>query len=200
MFSIKAPRFITHIKRLREVEEPIANFFASGMLQLKRKLGLILWQFSPNFKFDKEKFENFLQLLPIDTLAAADCAKNCNPDQKNIDWDTPLKKTRLRYCVEIRNESFKNEEFVDLLRKYKIALVVADTAGRWPQMEDITSNFVYMRLHGDAELYRSGYSDEALERWYQRMKLWSEGKQPDDAKVIGEPKPSYKEISLWISL
>ncbi len=188
VFSVKAPRFITHIKRLRDVQEPIANFFASGVLQLKEKLGPILWQFPPSFKFDKEKFENFLKLLPRDTFAAADCAKHCNPDQKNIDWETPPKKSRLRYSVEIRNESFRNEEFVDLLRKYKIALVVADTAGRWPQMEDITSNFVYMRLHGDAELYRSGYSDAALERWYQRMKAWSEGNQPDDAKLINSPK------------
>ena len=53
-------------------------------------------------------------------------------------------------------------------------------------MEDITSDFIYMRLHGDAELYRSGYSDEALGRWYNRMKLWSEGKQPDDAKLVSK--------------
>lgn len=175
MFSVKAPRYITHIKRLRDVKEPIANFFASGVLHLKEKLGPILWQFPPSFKFDKDLFKQFLELLPADTHDVTGAPKKLD---KNV------AEKKLRHAVEIRNESFRNEEFIELLRHHKVALVVADTAERWPQIEDITSDFVYMRLHGDKELYRSGYSDAALERWYKRMKLWSEGKQPNDAKLI----------------
>ena len=59
VFSVKAPRFITHVRRLREIEKPLANFFASGVLELKEKLGPILWQFPPNFKFEAERFDQF---------------------------------------------------------------------------------------------------------------------------------------------
>lgn len=175
IFSVKAPRYITHIKRLHDVEEPIATFFDSGILELKEKLGPILWQFPPSLKFDKDLFTQFLELLPMDTHTAEKTNKFGNEK-------TPKK--RLRHAIEIRNQSFENEGFIKLLKHYHVALVIADTAGRWPQIEEITSDFVYMRLHGDQELYRSGYSDAALQHWYERIKLWSQGKQPDDAKLI----------------
>ena len=185
IFSVKAYREITHFKRLRNVEEPIADFFASGLLELKDKLGPILWQFPPTFKFDKNLFENFLALLPQDTKSARACSKNSKR------YREPNKTTHnksLRHAVEIRNQSFVNDDFIDLLKNYGVALVMADTAGRWPQLEEITTDYVYMRLHGNTELYSSGYSDEALSFWYKRMKLWSEGKQPKDAKLVS-PKP-----------
>jgi uncharacterized protein YecE (DUF72 family) len=91
---------------------------------------------------------------------------------------------RLRHAVEIRHESFANETFVAQLRRHKIALVVADTAGKWPYYEDVTADFMYLRLHGDSELYVSGYTDEALERWAARIRAWAEGGQPEDAKLI----------------
>ncbi len=175
IFSVKAPRYITHIKRLRDVQEPIVNFFASGVLELKEKLGPILWQFPPSLKFDKNLFTQFLELLPMDTHTAQQTKKS--GDKKKL-------KTPLRHAIEIRNESFNNSDFVKLLKHYHVALVIADTAGRWPQMEEITSDFVYMRLHGDQELYCSGYSDAALQYWYERIELWSQGKQPHDAKLI----------------
>lgn len=185
IFSVKAPRYVTHVKRLNDVEEPIANFFASGVLQLKEKLGPILWQFPPSFKFDPDLFTQFLELLPTDTHTAGALKE---------DVYKGVPKKPLRHAIEIRNESFRNEDFIQLLRKYHVALVIADTAGRWPQIEEITSDFIYMRLHGDEELYRSGYSDAALERWYKRMVLWHQGKQPHDAKLIlphhtSTPKP-----------
>ncbi len=192
VFSVKAPRYVTHIKRLRDVEVPIANFFASGPLQLKDKLGPILWQFPPSFTFDADLFKDFLELLPTDTQAAHHMARHHNSEVKHPDRGNP-ERAHLRHCVEIRNESFRNEEFVELLRHYKVALVVADTAGRWPQLEDLTSDFVYLRLHGDAELYRSGYSDEALERWYQRMHQWSHGSQPDDAKLVSDKASTQRK-------
>jgi len=186
VFSVKAPRFITHIRRLKDVEHPIANFFASGVLNLRKKLGPILWQFPPIFKFDADLFEEFLQLLPSTTKEAGDSARKYHED-----FDNPVKRSRrLRHCVEIRNPSFCEPTFADLLRKFNVALVVADSAGRWPYIEEITSDFIYMRLHGDAELYRSGYSDAALKRWFARMQLWAAGKQPKDAKVISEIDPA----------
>jgi len=78
----------------------------------------------------------------------------------------------VRHAIEIRHESFLDPSFIDLLRAHSIALVIAETAGRWPLLEDLTVDFVYLRLHGDQELYRSGYSDEALERWAHRIRVW----------------------------
>lgn len=186
IFSVKCPRLITHLKRLHEVEIPIADFFASGVLELDEKLGALLWQFPPSFKFNPDQFKHFLKLLPRTTHEALACAQKSDAVQhyktlKQI-ADKPL-----RYSIEIRNESFRTSEFVELLREFNAALVVADTAGRWPQMEDITSDFMYMRLHGDAELYRSGYSDDALNYWFDRIDHWSQGKEPANAKLTATP-------------
>jgi uncharacterized protein YecE (DUF72 family) len=189
VFSVKAPRYITHILRLRDVEKPIANFLASGVLALKDKLGPMLWQFPPSFKFDPERFETFLALLPHDTEAALEMAKGCEARMEGRSYLEIDRKRQLRHAVEIRNESFVDPAFVALLRKYKVALVVADTAGKWPYREDLTSDFVYIRLHGAEELYTSGYSDEALDNWCQRIRRWSQGQQPDDAQLISPTKP-----------
>jgi len=189
IFSVKAPRYVTHIRRLREVEKPIANFFASGIFHLRQKLGPILWQFPPRFKFDPELFEAFLQLLPNDTEAALESARGCEERMEGRSYLEIDQKRRLRHAVEIRNESFVDAAFVALLRKYRVALVVADTAGKWPYYEDLTSDFVYLRLHGDEELYTSGYTEAALKRWSQRIRRWSHGSQAQDARLITQRKP-----------
>ncbi|HTF94792.1 MAG TPA: DUF72 domain-containing protein [Cellvibrio sp.] len=184
IFSVKAPRYITHIKRLNDVEEPIANFFASGVLMLQEKLGPILWQFPPSFKFDKELFTQFLELLPKNIKTAVTLTKKFHHN-----FSTPKEiapNQRIRHSVEIRNTSFVTEDFIELLRHFNVAFVVADSAGRFPFGEDITSDFIYMRLHGDKELYRSGYSDAAIHHWFTRIKSWSQGVQPRDAKLIGK--------------
>lgn len=193
VFSVKAPRYITHILRLRDVEKPIANFLASGVLALKEKLGPILWQFPPSFKFDPEQFETFLKLLPHDTEAALEMAKGCEARMEGRSYLQIDRKRRLRHAVEIRNDSFVAPEFIALLRAHKVALVVADTAGKWPYREDLTSDFVYIRLHGAEELYTSGYSDEALDNWCRRIRLWSEGSQPDDAQLISTDKTPSRQ-------
>lgn len=184
VFSVKAPRFITHIKRLREVEKPIANFFASGLFALQEKLGPLLWQFPPSFRFDPPLFEAFLAQLPHDTEAALAIAETCEPRMEGRSLLQIDRKRPLRHAVEIRHESFVDPAFVALLRKYRVALVVADTAGKWPYREDLTGDFVYIRLHGAEKLYTSGYTDEALERWCRRIHRWNEGTQPDDAQLI----------------
>lgn len=192
-FSVKAPRYITHVLRLRDVEKPIANFFASGVLALKDKLGPILWQFPPSFKFDPERFETFLALLPHDTEAALEVAKGCEARMEGRSYLEIERKRPLRHAVEIRNESFVDPAFVALLRKYKVAMVIADTAGKWPYREDLTSDFVYLRLHGAEELYTSGYTEEALDNWSHRITRWSQGEQPDDAHLISARKPPARK-------
>jgi uncharacterized protein YecE (DUF72 family) len=195
MFSVKAPRYITHIRRLNDVAEPIANFFASGVFELKEKLGAFLWQFPPSFKFNEEQFHEFLELLPANTADAQKNTRHYHPDFKLPSYFA--KGAKLRHAVEIRNETFINETFIEMLRKYHIAFVIADTAGRWPYAEDITSDFVYMRLHGDAELYRSGYSKEAIEHWYKRIKSWSQGSQPRDAKLIAKRAKLHSSLDVF---
>ena len=193
MFSVKGGRFITHNKRLRNIETPLANFFASGMFQLKEKLGPFLWQLPPHFRFDPQVFEAFFTQLPRTGAQALELAKHCDARLHKpgyLDIDPGLK---LRHCMEIRDESFATEAFVELLRRHNVALVVADTAGKWPYAEDVTADFVYIRLHGDAKLYESGYSDDALDRWQQRIERWSQGSQPDDARTLSSAKPKRRK-------
>ncbi|WAE50504.1 DUF72 domain-containing protein [Stutzerimonas frequens] len=189
VFSVKGPRYITHVRRLREVDGALANFFASGIFQLKEKLGPILWQFPPSFKFDPALFEAFLRQLPHDTKAALAIARDCEPRMEGRSYLSVDRKRRMRHAVEIRNASFVDPAFVELLRKYQVALVVADTAGKWPHHEDLTSDFVYIRLHGAEELYTSGYTDAALDEWRRRIESWNAGSQPDDARLISSKKP-----------
>jgi uncharacterized protein YecE (DUF72 family) len=181
IFSVKGGRYITHMRKLREVEKPLANFFASGVLGLREKLGPVLWQFPPGFRYNREKFETFFDLLPHDTASACRLARKRDSLMKgrallSIDSNRPL-----RHAVEIRHESFLDPSFIDLLRAHNIALVVAETAKRWPMTHDVTADFVYMRLHGDKELYRSGYSSKALDKWARRVEAWHRGsRKPRD--------------------
>jgi uncharacterized protein YecE (DUF72 family) len=190
VFAVKGPRYITHLLRLREYETALANFLASGVLQLGPKLGPMLWQFPPNFRFDEERFDNFFTHLPKDTDTALELARK--RDRSRMSGRTALPtqpNRRLRHAVEIRHESFRDDAFVRLLRRHDVALVVADTAGRWPLLEDVTADFVYIRLHGDEELYVSGYTDETLDMWARRIDAWSRGAEPDDARKASSLKP-----------
>jgi len=193
VFSVKGGRYITHMRRLREVRTPLANFFASGILRLRDKLGPILWQFPPNMGFDAEKFETFFSLLPRDTLAAAALAKEHDGKMKAKSWTRADRKRPIRHAVEIRHPQFMCEEFIAMLRRHRIALVFADTP-KWPYTEDITADFIYLRLHGDKELYASGYGDEALDRWAQRIRAWRQGRQPRDAKRISRKLPPKAKV------
>ena len=184
LFSVKGARFITHMKKLREVEMPLANFFASGVLALEEKLGPILWQFPPNFGWNEKRFREFFQLLPKTTKEASALGKRHDSRLKARAWLTTKRDRALRYCVEIRHASFLVPDFFELLRDFNIAFVFADTAGKWPYAEDLTADFVYCRLHGDTELYTSGYNDGALDWWATRLKLWYKGQQPKDAKPV----------------
>lgn len=193
LFSVKGGRFITHFKRLKDVETPLANFFASGVLRLREKLGPILWQLPPRFLYDPVKLEVFFRLLPRTTSAAAALARKHDSRLDGRAWTKADQVRPLRHALEVRHVSFMVEGFVDLLRKHNIALVVADTAGRWPFMEDATSDFVYVRLHGDEELYVSGYSDAALQGWERKIRAWARGgATPSNARLTA-PRPSRRE-------
>ena len=192
LFSIKGPRFITHLKRLRDVATPLANFFASGVLRLGAKLGPILWQLPPMTRFDPERLAAFFQLLPRTTAEAAALGRRHDHRLKERAWLRVDEDRPLRHALEVRHPSFETPAFIDLLRQHQIASVVADTAGHWPLLEDVTADFVYVRLHGDTELYASGYSPEVLDAWAERVRAWSRGGQPPDARLVGSPSATRR--------
>ena len=191
-FSVKGNRYVTHILRLREIDQPLANVFASGVFNLREKLGPFLWQFPPSFRYEPERLEHFLSLLPHDAEHALALARQCGPRMQGRSVLEIDQNRKLRHAIEIRNASFIDASFVSLLRRYNVALVVADTAGKWPYLEDVTADFMYLRLHGDKELYASGYTDQALERWAARIRAWSTGAQPEDAQTISSQAPSKR--------
>jgi uncharacterized protein YecE (DUF72 family) len=197
VFAVKGPRFITHMKKLKDVRGALANFLASGVLELREKLGPMLWQFPPNFGFDAGRFEEFMEMLPRSTEAAAELAREHEPRMK---WRTALEPhgdRPIRHAMEIRHPSF-GREFVEMLRKQKIALVTADSAGRYPLLEDVTADFVYLRLHGAEELYVSGYSDKALDRWAERVAAWRGGGEPSDARRVGRAAAKRKSRDVYV--
>ena len=184
VFGVKGGRFITHMRKLRDIQTPLANFFSSGVLALKEKLGPILWQFPPSFRYDRERFERFFDLLPHDTHAAVRLARKRDGRMKGRAVLSTDARREVRHAVEIRHDSFLDETFIELLRAHNIALVVAETANRWPMTHDVTADFIYMRLHGDKELYRSGYGDKALDAWARRIAAWNRGTEPAGATRI----------------
>jgi uncharacterized protein YecE (DUF72 family) len=181
VFAVKGPRFITHVRRLREIETPLANFFASGVLRLEEKLGPLLWQFPPSFRFSAERLDHFLSLLPRDSEAAAALAEHRSEWLAERTWARTAHRRELRHAIEIRHQSFLDPAFLALLRRHQVAFVFADSVA-WPYAEDVTSDFVYLRLHGSEELYAGGYSDEAVDHFAARIKLWAEGLEPNDAR------------------
>jgi uncharacterized protein YecE (DUF72 family) len=199
VFAVKGPRFITHTKRLRDIDKPMANFFASGVLALREKLGPMLWQFPPNFRFDPQVFEAFLAMLPRTTTAAAAMGRGHDAHLKRKAYLDVERSHRLRHAVEIRHESFVDPAFITLLRKYGVAFVVADTAGQFPRYFDVTAPFVYVRLHGDKKLYASGYSDEALHDWARRLRAWQRGVQPaKDPRISRSAPPKRTSRDVYV--
>ena len=171
VFSVKGPRFVTHMKKLRDVDVPVANFFASGVLALREHLGPILWQLPPNLGYDEKRLDDFLAALPRTTVAAGRLAKLHDERLDDRAYTGPVTRGPLRHAVEFRHDSFKDH--LDLFARHDVAVVVADTAGKWPLvLEQTSSSLAYVRLHGDAELYTSGYSDDALRMWAERIAGW----------------------------
>jgi len=189
---VKGSRFITHNKKLKDVETPLANFLASGVLLLREKLGPLLWQLPANAKFDAERLEAFFDLLPDDTHEAARLARKHDRRVKGRSWTKPDAKRRLRHAIEVRNESFFCPEMVRLARRSGVAIVFSDSAD-WPYVEELTSGIVYLRLHGHGKTYSSRYGTRALERWSERLRKWRGGQQPGDAVRITDRKPPRRK-------
>lgn len=189
--AVKASRFITHTKRLKDVHTPLANFFASGILALEEKLGPILWQL-PKGKFDPDVFEAFLQQLPKDTARAAQLARDHDQRVEGRTQITTQINRPLRHAVEIRGEDFFVPECVRMLRRHGVALVFSHS-GSWPYSEELTAGFAYIRLHGAPHTYASNYDDRELDRWAGRICTWAGGEEPHDARRITHYKPPRRK-------
>ena len=177
VFAVKGSRYITHMLRLERVEQALANFFAQGVLALGAKLGPILWQLPERQVFDTERLQHFFDLLPRTTTDAAALASRYDARLDGRAWTTTDAERPIRYALEVRHPSFESDVAFDLLRRNDVSLVVADTAGRFPDIRATTSDFVYVRLHGAEELYVSGYTDEQLDGWAGVARGWlSEGR------------------------
>jgi uncharacterized protein YecE (DUF72 family) len=174
VFAVKGGRFITHLKRLQDVDVALANFFASGVLALRDKLGPILWQLPERHAFDADQLERFFALLPRTTSEALALARKHDARLDGRDWLEQQPERPLRHALEARHPEFVGGQIAALLRANDIAFVVADTAGMWPQNRETTSDFVYVRLHGAEELYSSGYTNESLDAWARDITRWLE--------------------------
>lgn len=176
IFSLKGPRFATNRKVLAEAGSSIERFFESGVLLLKDKLGPIDWQFMPTKKFDAADFEAFLKLLPM-----------------------KLDGRSIRHVVEVRHESFKTAEFVELARAYNVAIAMADRID-FPAIADTTAPFVYLRLQSSSDKVETGYAPKALDEWAARAQLWAKGKAPKDLETLAKPEakpPAARDVFLY---
>ncbi|WP_432486907.1 DUF72 domain-containing protein [Kineococcus sp. SYSU DK018] len=180
-FSVKGWRAVTHERRLVDVQGALAGFFGSGVLALGEKLGAVLWQLPPSLRFDPEVLARFCALLPRTTTEAAELTDGATGDPGG--GERPL-----RHAVEVRHRSHERAELVEVLRAHGVALVTADTGGRWPLLQDQTADFSYVRLHGSPELYVSGYDDAALDDWAGRVRAWSAGTTPPGARPPAAPR------------
>ncbi len=200
-FAVKGSRYITHMLRLRGVETALANFFASGVLELGDKLGPFLWQLPPNFVYNRDVLSAFFDLLPRTGAAAADLARHHDRRVQGLtQLATMNPRQRLRHALEVRHRSFVQPELIALLRRKRIALVVADTAGKWPLLEDVTADFVYVRLHGDEKIYESGYSETALNLWAKKTRAWLRGGEAPGARRITPrtaPRKSGRDVFVY---
>ena len=172
VIAVKGGRFITHFKRLADAHTPLANFLASGVLGLGPKLGPLLWQLPADLGFDEDRLAPFLAGLPRSTTAAAELARQ--HDDK-LSGDRVLLETGgdrpVRHVLEPRHPSFASKAAADLLRAHDVGMVMSDSP-TWPCFERVTSDLMYVRLHGHTELYTSGYSSASLDRWADRTREW----------------------------
>ena len=171
VFAVKGSRYITHNLKLRNAEQALANFFASGVLALERKTGPFLWQLPASYGFTAERVKPFLDLLPRDSHGAA--RLSARHDARIGDPLTTVRhRVSYRHAFEPRHPSFFCDEFYALLRDHRCALVIADTAGRFPNADEATADFTYVRLHGSTQLYVSGYTDAELDTWAAKIRRW----------------------------
>ncbi len=185
VFALKGGQFITHNLKLRRSEAALGNFFASGVLALGRLTGPILWQLPATYGFDLDRMNDFMELLPRNSRQVEEVASWHDQRLKRGSLTEVVAPLRLRHSFEVRHPSYFCQEFFDLLRRHKCGFVIADTAGRFPYAEEVTADFVYVRLHGSRQLYVSGYTDQELTVWADRIRSWTCG------DITGQPVDVY---------
>jgi uncharacterized protein YecE (DUF72 family) len=175
VFSIKGNRFVTNRRVLAEAGESIAKFFDQGLEELGPKLGPIVWQFAPTKKFDAEDFGAFLTLLPAKAGGL-----------------------KLRHVLEVRHGSFAVPEFVALARQHGAAICYAHHHD-YPEMADVTADFIYARLQKGEDDIPTAYRPKELDRWVERAKAWAEGGQPDDLPLADPShRPARKARDVFV--
>ncbi len=173
-FAVKAPQYITHVRRLKDCEEPLANFFASGLLHLKHKLGPILWQFPPFVMLKDDRFEKFFDMLPFTGKEAAKLAKKHGDKVEGRSFTEAPADLQIRHAFEFRHKSFLDPKFMKLMKKHNIAFVCAHGAAeKSPYTEEPTADFTYARLHGEGKKFAKGYPDKELAAWAKRAQGWN---------------------------
>lgn len=190
-FAIKGSRYITHTKRLKDPDTAVANFFASGILDLGAQLGPILWQLPPNLEYDRDRLEHFLDLLPHDTNGAVSLARQHDDRVEDVSYGDGTNH-RVRHVIEFRHPSFLQSEAVATAKRHGCALACSHST-EWPLVPDVTAGFVYIRLHGPGEVYASGYDDEELRRWGRRIETWKRGGQVEDIEKVADVGPPARE-------
>lgn len=170
--ALKGGRFITHLKRLRDVDRALANFFASGPLRLDEKLGPLLWQLPATTRFDQALIDGFLRRLPRTSVEAGELAERHDERLDSRSWTEPGADRPVRHALEVRHPSFDDPRYFELLSRHGVANVVSDSPS-WPMFLQRTSDLVYVRLHGHTRLYTSGYSTASLDRWADRCARWA---------------------------
>ncbi len=193
-FTVLAPRDITHVRRLRDIRIPLANFLASGLLRLGLHLGPILWRLPANLRFDPVLIGSFLKMLPRDTAHAAAIGRDHDRTLRGRPYlDTDIVRP-IRHAVEVRHGSFRCQDFIDLLRAHGVALACTAGAGE-PAPMDVTSNFIYCRLRGPEGIGLDGYDTAALDLWSRRIKSWAGGEEPADAaRIGGKARASKRDV------
>jgi uncharacterized protein YecE (DUF72 family) len=176
VFSVKAPRFAMNRKVLADAGRTIVKFLASGVTELKHKLGPINWQFMPTKEFEPADFEAFLRLLPKEAAGRT-----------------------LRHAVEVRHGSFRSAEFVALAREHGIAVVIAADSA-YPQIADATASFVYARIMGTQATEEFGYPGATLDLWAARARAWASGAAPDGLDYVEPPRPrgNPRDVYLYV--
>jgi uncharacterized protein YecE (DUF72 family) len=183
-FALKAPKYMTHVLRLKDVEESLSTFLASGVLCLKEKLGPILWQFPPHLSYKDSRFEEFAKILPKNSQDAASVSRSYNQRVLKEAFTEAVSDFPIRHAFEVRHPSFENPEFLAMLKHYQIAAVFVDSCKQKPIFKESTSNFVYYRMHGDEAQLKEGYPLTRLKKIAYDLQSWTEKKQDQPAKDV----------------
>ncbi|QDZ14590.1 DUF72 domain-containing protein [Humibacter ginsenosidimutans] len=211
VFALKGGRYLTHMLRLRDTDQAMANFFASGVLLLGDKLGPVLWQLPESLEFDADTLERFCASLPATAREAAHIARGHDSKVRHPYVPRVRNDRRVLHAIEPRHPSFGDADVAKIVRSHGVALVLADSAGTFPVFDEQTADFVYARLHGPEKLYAGGYDRRRLRTWARRCRdqadagrthrdLYvyfdndSDGRAPYDAlamaELLGAPSPN----------